>query len=67
VFYGKLPYPVVIGIELSSSFAVAIAAYYLVEEPSIRLGRYLISRRVQNRSEQIMFSSERVFEQGVLR
>lgn len=44
IFYGKLPYVSILGIAISSIFVVSVAAYYLCEEPSIKLGRYLTRR-----------------------
>ena len=48
LFYGKMPYLSILSIALISSFIVSIAAYYLFEEPSMKLGRYLASRRIQS-------------------
>jgi peptidoglycan/LPS O-acetylase OafA/YrhL len=41
LFYGKMPYGLIIPLVVAISFGVATLGYYGLEIPSIRLGKYL--------------------------
>jgi peptidoglycan/LPS O-acetylase OafA/YrhL len=45
VFYGKFPISVILISSFVISFIVASTMYYLIEKPSMRLGRLLVSSR----------------------
>jgi peptidoglycan/LPS O-acetylase OafA/YrhL len=44
LYYGKLPTALILCISASLSLLLAVASYYLVEAPSINLGRYFAAR-----------------------
>ncbi|MBP1990357.1 acyltransferase family protein [Paenibacillus eucommiae] len=51
VFYGKIPTGYIIIIAFISSFILAGVTYYLIEKPSIKLGKYITNKMKLNSSK----------------
>lgn len=59
-FYGKMPINLILGISFILSFIIASVAYYIVEIPSIKLGKILTKKREINNTISIKGNEKQV-------